>query len=106
MKNMDEFELHTRLYPNGRLAVVLFKDHEQYDVLTTNLVNAVLADDEVCIPQWNIGAELMTGALATGKFEDTGRTEPAGYVTAPVWRVLCPEILAEAARQRAKAQNS
>lgn len=103
---MDQFELQVRLYPNQRLAVVLFKDDEQYDVLTTNLVNAVLADDEVCIPQWNIGAELMTGFLATGKFEDTGRTEPAGYVDAPVWRVLCPDILAEAARQRAKAQNS
>lgn len=100
---MDQFELQTRLYPNQRLAVVLFKDHEQYDVLTTNLVDAVLADDEVCIPQWNLGEELMAGVLATGKFEDTGRTEPAGYVDAPVWRVLCPDILAEAARQRAKA---
>ena len=45
----------------------------------------------------------MRGVLATGRFEDTGRTEPAGYVDAPVWRVLCPDILAEAARQRAKA---
>lgn len=103
---MDQFELQTRLYPNLRLAVVLFKDHEQYDVLTTNLVNAVLADDEVCIPQWNLDEELMAGFLASGKFEDTGRTEPAGFVDAPVWRVLCPDILAEAARQRAKAVES
>lgn len=102
---MDQFELQTRLYPNLRLAVVLFQDHENQHVLTTNLVNAVLADDEVCIPQWNLDEELMRGVLATGRFEDTGRTEPAGYVDAPVWRVLCPDILAEAARQRAKALN-
>ena len=46
---MDQFELQTRLYPNLRLAVVLFQDHENQHVLTTNLVNAVLADDEVCL---------------------------------------------------------
>ncbi|NVL49872.1 hypothetical protein F2S72_08980 [Pseudomonas syringae pv. actinidiae] len=101
---MDRFELETRLYPNKRLAVVLMEGPEQYAVLTTNLVHATLADDEVCIPQWNFEENMLAAFLASGKFEDTGRTEPAGHVDAPVWRVLCPEILEAAARQRAAAQ--
>lgn len=101
---MERFELNTRLYPNKRLALELIEDGEPWGVLTTNLVEALLADDEICIPTWNLPEDVLAKFLASGKFEDTGRREPAGFVEAPVWRVMCPEILERASRQRAAAK--
>lgn len=97
---MERFEIRTRLYANKRLAIELIEDGEPWGVLTTNLINAQLADDEICIPKWNLPGDIMASFLKSGKFEDTGKTEPAGFENAPVWRVLCPDILASAARQR------
>lgn len=98
---MERFDLKVRLYPNKRLALQLFeKNGESWGVLTTNLVDAQLAEDEICIPVWNLPESVVDGFLSTGKFEDTGRHEQAGFEDAPVWRVKCPDILAAAAQQR------
>ncbi len=100
---IDRFSLNTRLYGNMRLALELIDGFEPWGVLTTNLVHAELAEDEICIPVWNLPEDLVSEYLSSGKFEDTGRKEVAGHADAPVWRVVCPEILASAARQRAAA---
>ncbi|WP_156341204.1 MULTISPECIES: hypothetical protein [Pseudomonas] len=47
---MQLSKLRPRLYPNGRLALeLLYEDGEHWGVLTTNLVEAELAVDQVCI---------------------------------------------------------
>nr|WP_181718345.1 hypothetical protein [Pseudomonas monteilii]QFX76311.1 hypothetical protein [Pseudomonas monteilii] len=99
---MQLSKLRPRLYPNGRLALeLLYEDGEHWGVLTTNLVEAELAVDEVCIHAWQLSDQVLDLHLASGKFEDTGRVEPAGFEDAPVWRVICPELLAHAQRLRA-----
>ncbi|WP_158682587.1 hypothetical protein [Pseudomonas sp. XWY-1] len=74
---MQLSKLRPRLYPNGRLALeLLYEDGEHWGVLTTNLVEAELAVDEVCIHAWQLPDQVMDLHLASGKFEDTGRFEP------------------------------
>ncbi|MPQ69492.1 hypothetical protein [Pseudomonas sp. MWU12-2323] len=89
------------LYKNKRIAIQLTcETGEPYSVLTTNIVDAVLADDEVCISDWNHPADLLEVVLASGRFEDTLAKRRTGFVDAPVWRIKCPELLAEIARLR------
>lgn len=61
------------------------------------------ADDEMCIPVWNLPEERVAACLESGEFVDTGRTVPAGFVDAPVWRVVCPKLLASFAKLRLEA---
>lgn len=100
---IERFTMRTRIYGNKRVALELYEDCEPWGPLTTNLVDAALAEDEICIPVWNLPEDLIAECLASGKFEDTGRKEDAGHTQALVWRVVCPDILASAARQRATA---
>jgi hypothetical protein len=98
---MENLILQPDLYRNQRIAFRLIcEDGEPYGALTTNIVEATLEDDEVCIPSWNLPEPLLSSYLASGRFVDTGKTVPAGYVEAPVWRVTCPELLAAVGRLR------
>lgn len=98
---MENLILQPELYGNKRIAFRLMcEDGEPYGALTTNIVEATLDDDEVCIPSWNLPKPLLDSYLASGRFVDTGKTVPTGYVEAPVWRVTCPELLAAVARLR------
>lgn len=98
---MEKLDMHLSLYRNQRIGIQLnCEDGEPWGALTCNIVDADLADDEVCIPVWNHSEELVAAYLASGQFEDTGRAVTTGYVQAPVWRVVCPDLLEEARRLR------
>lgn len=101
---MSDLTLLPALYRNKSIAFRLIEDDgEPYGVLTTYIEHAILASDEICIPSWNLRAEILEGFLASGRFKDTGRVVPTGFVQAPVWRVTCPELLASIAELRAQA---
>ena len=92
----EKLKVIPQLYLNKRIAIQLVcEDGEPFASFTTNLIDAELSDDEITIPVWNMPQELVNDALATGMFEATQRTEPAGRVEAPVWRVVDPSILDE-----------
>ncbi|MCF5374503.1 hypothetical protein [Pseudomonas syringae] len=102
---IEDLIVSATLYQNLRIAIRLTcEDGEQYSVLTSNLVEAQINDDEVCISSWNHPADLLTELLATGRFEDTGELRQAGYADAPVWGVKCPELLAQVSQLRAHAK--
>ena len=101
---MQTYELTTLLYQNGRIALRLdCADGECYGPLTTNIVAVELNQDEITIPVWNLPEDLVAHYLASGMFEDTGYLAITGFAKAPVWRVICPEILATVARLRESA---
>jgi hypothetical protein len=98
---MDNLVLSVTLYQNKRIAILLTcEDGEPYGLLTTNLVDADINEDEICIPVWNHTEEFLDYYLATGQFESTGQTRPAGFVDAAVWRVICPKLLVQVAQLR------
>lgn len=98
---MERYKLTTLLYQNRRIALRLdCADGECYGPLTTNIVAVELNADEITLPVWNLPEDLVAQYLASGRFEDTGRLVESGFVKAPVWRVICPEILATVARLR------
>lgn len=104
METVDTLTLAPTLYANKRIAFRLIcDDGEPYSVLSCNIVEAEIEDDEICIPSWNLPEDLLAGYLATGKFVDTGKGATTGFVVAPIWRVVCPELLAEIARLRQQA---
>lgn len=99
---MEKLNMSLDLYRNLRIGIRLVcEDGEPWGALTCNVADADLAEDEVCIPVWNLSEERVAAYLASGQFEDTGRAVPTGYVEAPVWRVVCPELLEEARNLRA-----
>lgn len=98
---MEDLTMVPRLYANKRIALQLMCDNgEPWGALSVNMVDAEIADDEMCIPVWNLPEEMVAACLESGDFVDTGRTVPAGFVDAPVWRVVCPKLLASFATLR------
>lgn len=82
------------IYVNGRIAIQITTEHgEPYCTLSSNVVEAVLLEDEFCVPSWNIPHEFLEKLLAVGIFQDTGKLFPTARVVAPVWRLSCPEML-------------
>lgn len=88
------------LYTNGCIAIQISTDQgEPYATLSSNL-QVPLLDDEFCVATWNLPEEFQKAALATGTFEVTDKEFPTGHVVAPVWRLVCSEMLAKIAKQR------
>jgi hypothetical protein len=88
------------IYTNGCIAIQITTDQgEPYATLSSNLQVDIL-DDEFCVASWNMPKEFLDGALSTGAFEVTDKEFPTGHVVAPVWRLVCPEMLAKIAKQR------
>ncbi|HEK3608662.1 hypothetical protein PAE975_6069 (plasmid) [Pseudomonas aeruginosa] len=101
---VKKLTLQPALYRDQSIAIRLFEDNgEPYSVLSTYIEHADIRNDEICIPSWNFKPEVLAGLIATGRFVDTRRVVPTGFVEAPVWRVTCPELLAQVAEQRAQA---
>jgi len=75
-------------YGNGRLAIQLETENgEPYTTLTVNLPNAPLLPGEFFVKTWDIESEeVVSAALKSGIFVDTGARVPTGYVQAEVWR--------------------
>lgn len=78
-----------RYTDNNRLAIQAICDEGPFGMLTVNLPEAELADDEVCIKVWSENAAWVPQVLAAfkDKFIPTGRSIPTGFVTAPVYKI-------------------
>ncbi len=74
---------------NGRIAVaVVGEDGSPYATLSTNIVCADLPDaDCFFVKNWSENAELAFAIEQAGIFESVGKSAPAGYATAPIWRI-------------------
>lgn len=85
----QELMLRARAYRNGRLAVAVEgRGGEPWGVLTVNLPDLPLQDDEILVKTWDENAPFREPALASGRFVDTGGRVPINHVTAEVWRVV------------------
>lgn len=101
------YTMLTRLYRNGRIAIQLMEDNgESYGMLSTNIDDAPIGEDMITVPVWNLRDDLVAAMLATGRFEETGHGVRTGHAVAPLWRVVCPTLLAEAAEQRERIAAS
>lgn len=84
-------ELVNHTYNNGRKAIEA-KDAmslENFGMITVNIPEAELADDEVCIKVWSENSYWVPQILAQlkDKFIPTGREVRTGFVSAPIYRV-------------------
>nr|WP_073675570.1 hypothetical protein [Pseudomonas aeruginosa] len=89
-----DYKLEVGLYGNGRPAIQVYDDEgAPFCTLSVNIPDAVLEENEICIKAWDLPSDFLQMILASGKFDETGKQEPAGYTSAPVWRIRCPELL-------------
>lgn len=89
-RSYGEASLLAGRYPHGgaiALCMVLVNGGEPLCTFTTNLKSygAPLKDDEFHVNSWD-NESMVQDVMATGPFEDTGKSHQSGYVTAPVWR--------------------
>ena len=77
-----------RYTDNGRLALQAICDEGAFGMLSVNIPDADLAEDEVCVKVWSENAAWVPQVLAQLKdtFVPTGRSVPTGFVTAPVYK--------------------
>ena len=74
-------------YGNGRTAIqYMASENEVMSVLTVNLPNAELKEDEFAIKNWSENEQTAKAAMKSGVFEDTGEKIRTGFVEAPIWR--------------------
>lgn len=91
---------------NKRIAIQLYCENgEPFAIISSNFEKADLAADELCVTTWNLPNQIVDELYTSGLFEDTGKTCASGFVLAPVWRVVCPQILAKIEEQRLKAEE-
>lgn len=82
---------HVEQYDNGRIALQLITDdiyREPFATLTVNLPHAKIGDDEIIVKTWSENEDVARDALAGGRFVDTGKRIPTGFVEAQIWRIL------------------
>jgi hypothetical protein len=88
-------------------SLVCADDEMPYGVLSVNLPDANLADDEFLVTgDWNLPTDLKAALLETGKFVQTGRWNQVGFDQGEVWRIVDAEILTEVAAARVVASRS
>lgn len=76
-------------YRNGRMAVrVEGEQGEPWGMLTVNIPDLPLKDNEILVKTWEESQGLREPALASGHFVDTGVRVPINRVAAEVWRIL------------------
>ena len=77
-------------YSNGDIAVQLIMlDGQALGMLSINVSECTdqLGDDEFFAKTYSENEALVGPALASGLFEDTGRTVRSGYLSFPIWRL-------------------
>lgn len=102
----DSIAAKVMLFSNGRMAIQLqdVVDCAPYGRLNVNVPDEDLADDEIAI-NWDLDAGTLKSVLSLGKFEQTDRVVMAGRAVCPVWKVICPEMLKEAAQLRTQIKR-
>lgn len=74
-------------YGNNRIAIqYITPSGEPMSVLTVNLPDAELKDDEFAIKNWSENERTAKAAIESGIYEDTGKRISTGFVEAPVWK--------------------
>lgn len=76
-------------YTNGRRAIQAVTDDEVFGMITVNIPEAELADDEVCVKVWSENSYWVPQVLAAmkDKFIPTGREVRTGFVSAPIYKI-------------------
>jgi hypothetical protein len=76
-------------YCTGRLAIELVDAHdgERITVVTVNLEDVTIEDDEVIIKTWSENEGMVEWLQSVGVVTDIVRTEPTGYAEACVCKV-------------------
>ncbi|MWL91386.1 hypothetical protein [Cupriavidus sp. SW-Y-13] len=88
------------------ISFVCADDDMPYGVLSVNLPDATLGDDEILVTgDWNLPLDLKAALLETGKFVQTGRWSQIGFDQGEIWRVVDADILAEVAAARVLASR-
>lgn len=84
--SMVEFDVEN-YQKGGRMALQLHVvgTGEPYAILTCNMSEVPLEDDEVIIKNWSENTQVAQDAFNTGLFENTGKV--AGEIRAPIWRI-------------------
>ncbi|QWE98123.1 MULTISPECIES: hypothetical protein [unclassified Cupriavidus] len=87
------------VFTNGRIAIQLWADEGPYARLNVNLPDEAFADDEIAI-NWDLDDSVLKSILDLNKFQETDRVVRSGHAVCTVWKVVCPEMLQEAAQLR------
>jgi len=94
-----DVKLNLARYGNNRLAIqLMFRDGEPWGVLTVNIHDKLLADNEIFVKTWSENEAWVYQVLeqCPDLFEDTDRVQCCGYTQAEVWRIkgeLLEEVL-------------
>ncbi|HET9642588.1 MAG TPA: hypothetical protein VFP68_04350 [Burkholderiaceae bacterium] len=107
MTPFGEALIYVGRYPaGGAIAVQLrARNGEPLGVFSTNLVpyGGHVADTEFFAKVWSENESLAAPMLASGLFEETGRTLPSGYVRVPIWRIRNPEHVPPVKKHRRRS---
>ena len=81
-------------YKEGNRTAIVIQDNDgcPQAVLTVNLPNQPLEDDEFFVKTWSENEEISRAALYSGLFLDTGKRVTNGFVQAHVWK-FAPVLL-------------
>lgn len=81
-------EIRPYKYDNDRIALIAFADGEQYGVITVNIPEADLADDEIVVKTYSENEHWVPQLVEQlpDVFQDTGKRIQSGYITVQVWR--------------------
>ncbi|MFJ2456305.1 hypothetical protein ACIOWK_32175 [Pseudomonas protegens] len=102
---METFTFTAHLYKNFGIALQVWDEESlPYGTLSVNVPDALLKTDEFCV-NWDVDEELAQKLLATGRFKDTGLACNAGHAAAPIWRLVCPDLLKHVRQQRDLARH-
>jgi len=87
----EEVILVRTQYDNNRIAIKGVTDRDgliqPFAMLTVDIPDVPLANDEVIVKNWSENAEFAQVCLDSGLFEDTMTRIKIGYVLAPIWRI-------------------
>lgn len=81
--------VETAQYRNGRVAITVIDDEDGYPFATfsCNIPEVPLGENEFLAKTWSENEPLRAPMLASGKFFDTGRRIPTGFVQAEIWAI-------------------
>lgn len=85
---VDGLRFVVKQYGNGRPVILLVCPYGLWAVLTVNISEAHLEEDEICVKVWSENAPVAEALRNSRFFADTGRRVLTGHVYAEVWRVL------------------
>jgi len=88
-KGTRSIRLISKSYANNRIALQAIDTdtHGYYAILTCNIPEYQLGDDEFLIKTWNENKKLAKAVIQTGVFIDTNKRVNTGFVEAQIWKL-------------------